>query len=75
MSENEQATLSEWTKTAPLKKTSMSNQLAHGEGNLKDGLEKDLVLRTKNLRALAGRRLSWKRLLEKAKVRNGLSSR
>ncbi|GFY28871.1 uncharacterized protein TNCV_4720031 [Trichonephila clavipes] len=31
------------------------------------GMEKDiLVLRTKNWRILAGRRLAWKRLLEKA---------
>ncbi|GFU09031.1 hypothetical protein TNCV_1318971 [Trichonephila clavipes] len=28
-----------------------------------DGLEKDLVLKTKNWRILAGRRLAWKRLL------------
>ncbi|GFU36610.1 uncharacterized protein TNCV_802681 [Trichonephila clavipes] len=33
-----------------------------------DGLEKDLVLRTKNCRTLAGRRLAWKRLLEKTKA-------
>ncbi|GFT30314.1 uncharacterized protein TNCV_2376181 [Trichonephila clavipes] len=34
-----------------------------------DGLEKYLlVLRTKNWRSLVGRRLAWKRLLEKAKV-------
>ncbi|GFS52608.1 uncharacterized protein TNCV_4852351 [Trichonephila clavipes] len=33
-----------------------------------DGIEKDLlVLRTKNWRTLARRRLAWKRLLEKAK--------
>ncbi|GFU68406.1 uncharacterized protein TNCV_3077941 [Trichonephila clavipes] len=40
-----------------------------------DGREKDLlVLRTKNWRTLAGRRLAWKRLLEKAKAHPGLSS-
>ncbi|GFT24253.1 uncharacterized protein TNCV_2064771 [Trichonephila clavipes] len=40
-----------------------------------NSLEKDLlVLRTKNWRTLAGRRLAWKRLLEKAKVHLGLSS-
>ncbi|GFV29599.1 uncharacterized protein TNCV_329651 [Trichonephila clavipes] len=34
-----------------------------------DGLEKDLlVLRTKNWRTLAGRRLAWKRLLENPKA-------
>ncbi|GFU01933.1 hypothetical protein TNCV_1524231 [Trichonephila clavipes] len=39
-----------------------------------DGLEKDLlVLRTRNWRTLAGRRLAWKRLLEKAKAHPGLS--
>ncbi|GFX06810.1 uncharacterized protein TNCV_1201271 [Trichonephila clavipes] len=39
-----------------------------------DGLEKDLlVLRTKDWRTLAGRRLAWKRLLEKAKAHPGLS--
>ncbi|GFU75900.1 uncharacterized protein TNCV_3522041 [Trichonephila clavipes] len=40
-----------------------------------DGLEKDLlILRTKNLRSLAGSRLVWKRLLEKAKAQPDLSS-
>ncbi|GFU91565.1 uncharacterized protein TNCV_2543311 [Trichonephila clavipes] len=40
-----------------------------------DGLEKDLlILRNKNWRTLAGRRLTWKRLLEKAKAHPGLSS-
>ncbi|GFV64988.1 uncharacterized protein TNCV_763301 [Trichonephila clavipes] len=46
-----------------------------GRPNLRwiDGLEKDLiVLRIKNWRTLAGRRLAWKRLLEKAKVHPGL---
>ncbi|GFV38731.1 uncharacterized protein TNCV_4420991 [Trichonephila clavipes] len=39
-----------------------------------DGLEKDLlVLRTRNWRKLAGRRLAWKRLHEKAKAHFGLS--
>ncbi|GFS86738.1 uncharacterized protein TNCV_2407461 [Trichonephila clavipes] len=34
-----------------------------------DGLDKDLlVLRTRNWRTLAGRRLAWKRLLEKVKA-------
>ncbi|GFX04120.1 uncharacterized protein TNCV_3972691 [Trichonephila clavipes] len=45
--------------------------------NLKwvDGLENDLlVLRAKNWRTLARRRLAWKRLLEKAKAHHGLSS-
>ncbi|GFX68846.1 uncharacterized protein TNCV_3865451 [Trichonephila clavipes] len=38
-----------------------------------DGLEKDLlVLRTRNWRTLAGRRLAWKRVLEKAKAHPGL---
>ncbi|GFU67575.1 uncharacterized protein TNCV_1643241 [Trichonephila clavipes] len=38
-------------------------------------LEKDiLVLRTKNWITLAGRRLTWKRLLEKAKAHLGQSS-
>ncbi|GFV49858.1 hypothetical protein TNCV_1391401 [Trichonephila clavipes] len=64
-------TLSEWPKTAPLKKCSMPNQLARkGRPNLKwiEGLEKDLLdLRTMNWRTPAGRRLAWKRLLEKAK--------
>ncbi|GFU89909.1 uncharacterized protein TNCV_163941 [Trichonephila clavipes] len=48
-----------------------------GRQNLRwiDGLEKDLlVLRTKNRRTLARRRLAWKRLLEKAKTHPGLSS-
>ncbi|GFX65453.1 hypothetical protein TNCV_400041 [Trichonephila clavipes] len=40
-----------------------------------DDLEKDLlVLRTKNWRTLAGRRMTWKGLLEKAKAHPGLSS-
>ncbi|GFX84339.1 uncharacterized protein TNCV_4134501 [Trichonephila clavipes] len=42
-----------------------------GKPNLRqiDGLEKDfLVLRTKHWRTLAGKRLVWKRLLEKAKI-------
>ncbi|GFT05935.1 uncharacterized protein TNCV_3926791 [Trichonephila clavipes] len=39
------------------------------------GLEKDLlVLRTKKWRILAGRRLTWERLLEKLKTHLGLSS-
>ncbi|GFV51499.1 uncharacterized protein TNCV_2908021 [Trichonephila clavipes] len=39
------------------------------------GLGKDLlVLRTESLRILAERRLSWKRLLEKAKAHPGLSN-
>ncbi|GFW64110.1 jerky-like protein [Trichonephila clavipes] len=48
-----------------------------GRSNLRwiDGLEKDLlVFRTKNWRTLAGRRLAWKRLLEKSKTHPGLSS-
>ncbi|GFV76876.1 uncharacterized protein TNCV_689471 [Trichonephila clavipes] len=47
-----------------------------GRPNLRwiDGLEKDLlVLRTRNWRTLAGRRLAWKRLLEQAKAHPGLS--
>ncbi|GFV34957.1 uncharacterized protein TNCV_2097851 [Trichonephila clavipes] len=46
-----------------------------GRPNLRwiDGLTKDLlVLRTRNWRTLAGRRLAWKRLLEKAKAHPGL---
>ncbi|GFV83088.1 hypothetical protein TNCV_2802141 [Trichonephila clavipes] len=76
---NGQVTLSEWTKIAPLKKSSMPNQLAHEERasqilNGFYGLENDiLVLRTKNWRTLAGRRLAWKRLLEKAKAHIGLT--
>ncbi|GFU59282.1 uncharacterized protein TNCV_4198051 [Trichonephila clavipes] len=49
-----------------------------GRPNLRwiDGLEKDLlVLRTKNWRTLARRRLAWKRLLEKTKAHPGLSNR
>ncbi|GFS78561.1 uncharacterized protein TNCV_3147931 [Trichonephila clavipes] len=48
-----------------------------GRPNLRwiDDLEKDLlVLRTKNWRTLAGRRLAWKRLLEKAKIHPALPS-
>ncbi|GFX88531.1 hypothetical protein TNCV_2659421 [Trichonephila clavipes] len=41
-----------------------------------DGPEKDhLVLRTKNWRTLAGRRLVWKMLLEKSNAHPGLSRR
>ncbi|GFX48738.1 uncharacterized protein TNCV_408451 [Trichonephila clavipes] len=45
-----------------------------GRPNLRwiDGLEKDLVLRTRNWRTLAGRRLACKRFLEKAKAHPGL---
>ncbi|GFW05751.1 uncharacterized protein TNCV_4627601 [Trichonephila clavipes] len=40
-----------------------------------DGLENCLLLlRTKNWRTLARRRMAWKRLLEKAKSHPGLSS-
>ncbi|GFU49631.1 uncharacterized protein TNCV_4143981 [Trichonephila clavipes] len=44
-----------------------------GRPNLRwiGGLEKVLVSRTRNWRTLAGRRLAWKRLLEKAKVLPG----
>ncbi|GFV54452.1 hypothetical protein TNCV_2865361 [Trichonephila clavipes] len=77
---NGQVTLLECTMIAPLKKSSMPNQLAP-EGRVRpnfrwiDGLEKDLlVLRTKNWRTPTGRRLAWKRLLEKAKAVPGLSS-
>ncbi|GFY34613.1 uncharacterized protein TNCV_1373041 [Trichonephila clavipes] len=48
-----------------------------GRPNLRwiDGLEKDLLVsRTKNWRTLAGRRLAWKRILEKAKAHLGLFS-
>ncbi|GFW57788.1 uncharacterized protein TNCV_2927071 [Trichonephila clavipes] len=48
-----------------------------GRSNLRwiDGLVKCLLaLRTKNWRTLAGRRLSCKKLLEKAKAHPGLSS-
>ncbi|GFS48182.1 hypothetical protein TNCV_2295951 [Trichonephila clavipes] len=74
------AMLSEWTKTEPLKKSSMPNQLPHGEKagqNLRwlDGLVNDLlVLKTKKWKTLAGRRLAWKRLLEKAETHPGQSS-
>ncbi|GFW86833.1 uncharacterized protein TNCV_2809881 [Trichonephila clavipes] len=47
-----------------------------GRPNLRwtNGPEKDLlVLRTRNWRTLAGRRLAWKMLLEKAKAHLGLS--
>ncbi|GFU24336.1 uncharacterized protein TNCV_942301 [Trichonephila clavipes] len=47
-----------------------------GRPNLRwiDVLEKDiLVLRTRLWRKLVGRRLTWKRLLEKAKAHPGLS--
>ncbi|GFW45362.1 uncharacterized protein TNCV_4734691 [Trichonephila clavipes] len=47
-----------------------------GSPNLRwiEDLEKDLlVLRTRNWRTLAGRRLAWKRLFEKAKAHPGLS--
>ncbi|GFX30104.1 hypothetical protein TNCV_2618151 [Trichonephila clavipes] len=57
---NGQVTLLESTKTSPLKKSSVPNQSAQGE---KADLKKDLlVLKTKNWRTLAGRRLAWKRL-------------
>ncbi|GFY27330.1 hypothetical protein TNCV_2069501 [Trichonephila clavipes] len=78
---NGQVTLSEWTKTAPLKKLLMPNKLAHEEraGQILDGLihgiEKSLVVfRTKNWGTLAKRRLAWKMFLEKAKNHPGLSS-
>ncbi|GFU24339.1 hypothetical protein TNCV_942331 [Trichonephila clavipes] len=77
---NGQATLSEWTKTAPLTKSSISNQLAQEEraDQSLDGLMAQkkifMVFSTKNWRKLAGRRLAWKRLLEKAKAHPGLSS-
>ncbi|GFW09633.1 uncharacterized protein TNCV_3997391 [Trichonephila clavipes] len=48
-----------------------------GRPNLKwiDGLAKDLlILKTENWRTLAGRRLVWKRLLEKVKSHLRLSS-
>ncbi|GFV48345.1 hypothetical protein TNCV_2479101 [Trichonephila clavipes] len=39
-----------------------------------DSLEKDLLVwRTGNWRTLAGKRLAWKRLLEKAKTHHNLS--
>ncbi|GFS85624.1 uncharacterized protein TNCV_2794581 [Trichonephila clavipes] len=47
-----------------------------GRPNLRriDGLENDLlVLRTRNWITLAGRRLAWKRLLEKVKAHPRLS--
>ncbi|GFV78813.1 hypothetical protein TNCV_4079131 [Trichonephila clavipes] len=74
---NGQATLSEWTKTAPLKKVFNAQPIGtrrKGRANQRwiDGLKKDLlVLGTKNWRKLAGRRLARKRLLEKAKVHPG----
>ncbi|GFT95970.1 hypothetical protein TNCV_312781 [Trichonephila clavipes] len=69
---NGQATLSEWRRTTPLKKVFNAQPIGtprKGRLNLRwiDGLEKDLiVLRTKNWRTLAVRRLAYKRLLEKA---------
>ncbi|GFY12478.1 putative DD41D transposase [Trichonephila clavipes] len=77
---NGQVTLSEWTKTAPLKKVFNDQPIdtrKKGWPNLRwiDGQEKDLLLsRTKNWRTLAGRRLAWKRFLEKAKALPGLLS-
>ncbi|GFU62719.1 uncharacterized protein TNCV_1518981 [Trichonephila clavipes] len=77
---NGQVTLSEGTKTAPLKKVFNAQPIGTRRKyrqNLRwiDGLEKDLlVLRASNWRTLTGRRLAWKRLLEKAKVHPGLSS-
>ncbi|GFY35101.1 hypothetical protein TNCV_5044761 [Trichonephila clavipes] len=70
---NEQVTLDEDRTT---KKFSISNQLTHKErAGWIDGLEKDLlVLRTKNWKTLAIKRMEWKRLLEKAEVHLGLSS-
>ncbi|GFV99335.1 hypothetical protein TNCV_1513071 [Trichonephila clavipes] len=72
---NGQVPLSEWTRTASLKKkSSIPNPLAHGEkaGQILDRIddpEKDLlVLRTKNWKTLVGRRLVRKRLFEKAKA-------
>ncbi|GFW91335.1 uncharacterized protein TNCV_737491 [Trichonephila clavipes] len=59
-------------KTAPLKKVFKAQPIGtrkKGRPNLRwiDGLEKDLlVLRTRDWRTLAGRRLAWKMLLEKA---------
>ncbi|GFT40432.1 uncharacterized protein TNCV_1646351 [Trichonephila clavipes] len=71
-----QVTLSEWTKTT--EKVFNAQPIGtRGRPNLRwiDGPEKDiLVLRTKNQRTLAGGRLVWKRLLEKAKAHPGLSS-
>ncbi|GFU01939.1 hypothetical protein TNCV_1524281 [Trichonephila clavipes] len=69
---NGQATFSEWTKTAPLKVFNVQTigTRRKGRPNLRwiDGLEKDLlVLRIKNWRTLAGRRL-----LEKSKAHPGL---
>ncbi|GFV65584.1 hypothetical protein TNCV_778701 [Trichonephila clavipes] len=61
-------------KTAPLKKVFNDQPIGtrkKGRPNLRwiNDLEKDLlILRTMNRRTLAGRRLVWKRLLEKAKA-------
>ncbi|GFU24361.1 uncharacterized protein TNCV_942531 [Trichonephila clavipes] len=77
---NGQVTLSEWTKIAPLKNVFNDQPIGtriKGRPNLRrmDDLEKDLlVLKTKNWRTLAGRRLAWKRLHEKANAHTGLSS-
>ncbi|GFW60664.1 hypothetical protein TNCV_570101 [Trichonephila clavipes] len=63
---NGQITLSEWKKTAPLKKVFNAQPIGtrrKGRSNLRwiDGLEKDLLnLRTKKWRAQAKRRLAWK---------------
>ncbi|GFY28580.1 hypothetical protein TNCV_4150111 [Trichonephila clavipes] len=82
---NRHAMLSEWTKTAPLKMSSMPNQLEHGEktGQTLDEFiawKKSLSMRTKNWRTLAGRKLAWKKArrpwpsLQKAKAYLGQSS-
>ncbi|GFT58991.1 hypothetical protein TNCV_186011 [Trichonephila clavipes] len=63
---NEQVMLSKWIKTTPLKKKlqcSTKRHMRKRRQNLKwiDGLEKDLlVLRIKNWRTLAGRRLAYR---------------
>ncbi|GFS78759.1 hypothetical protein TNCV_3149141 [Trichonephila clavipes] len=76
---NGQVTLSECKKSAPQKifNVQKTGSRRKGRPNLRliDGLEKDLlVLRTRNRRTVARRRLAWKRLLEKAKADPGLSS-
>ncbi|GFT47591.1 hypothetical protein TNCV_2346051 [Trichonephila clavipes] len=47
-----------------------------GRPNLRwfDDLEENLVLRSVRWRALARRRLAWKKILEKAKAHPGMSS-
>ncbi|GFX88513.1 hypothetical protein TNCV_2279811 [Trichonephila clavipes] len=76
---NGQVTLSEWTKTAPVKKVFNTQPIGTRRKDMPncrwiDGLEKDLVLRTKNWRTLAERWLACKRFLEEVNAHPGLVS-